>query len=432
MLYHWYELNHLAAGSLRNAIALNHAAVLSLSNPLSKSYWTQCATASREVFDRALRRYRRPEFNIQTTAIDAATVPVSQHVIRRWPFCQLLEFRCAVPQDQLSQRPNLLIVAPMSGHFSSLLQGTVEALLPTFNVFITDWQDAREVPLSDGHFDLDDYIDYLIDSMRYFSGDVHVYAVSQSAVPALASVASLSQQGSDHVPRSMILTAAPIDTRVNPTAVNYGLEALAGTSGTHALLHTIPWPNPGHGRQVYPGFLHLAFLMALNPAYHARTHHAFASNLMTGNDEAAAGHRNFYDTYFSVMDLTAEFFLQTLDTVFLRRDLPCGTMRYRDLLIEPRAIEQTALMTIEGGRDDISGVGQCSAAHALCSGLHDDRKVSLLFQGRRALWRFQRPQLQNPDFAATRKVCFRQRCAQFRLSRACAAPRLARPVPKNG
>jgi poly(3-hydroxybutyrate) depolymerase len=266
----------------------------------------------------------------------------------------------------------------MSGHYATLLRGTVEAFLPNHDVYITDWADARMVPISAGTFDLDDYIDYVVSILHYLGGDTHVIAVCQPSVPVLAAVAAMEAAGDPNVPHSMVLMGGPIDTRVNPTGVN----KLAETRGTdwfrRHVITTVPFPHPGFMRNVYPGFLQLHGFVSMNLDRHIEAHRRLFYHLVQGDGDSAQKHREFYDEYLAVMDLAAEFYLQTVDTVFVRHALPKGQMTHRGRLVEPARIKRVALMTIEGEHDDISGVGQTEAAHRLCVGIPESRRTHWL------------------------------------------------------
>lgn len=367
MLYDWYELSHAAARPWRALASVQRMAITNPLNPFRDAPPARQIAAACEMFERATRRYSKPEFAITETVIDGRQVPVREVVVWRRPFCRLLAFQTDLPAKEGKRRPNLLIVAPMSGHFASLLRGTVEALLPTFDVYITDWSDARDVPLVAGAFDLDEYIAYIIDMLVLFGGDVHVYAVSQPAVPVLAAIAVLEGAGSLAAPRSMVLVGGPIDARINPTRVNEISKERGVDWFLRNAITTVPWPNAGVGRQVYPGFMQLSGVMGMSPALHVEAHHAYFDLLVRGDGQSAEMHRAFYDDYLAVMDLTAEFYLQTLETVLIRHDLPRGKLRYHDGIVDLSAISHAALMTVEGGKDEIAGAGQCSAAHALCT-----------------------------------------------------------------
>jgi poly(3-hydroxybutyrate) depolymerase len=269
----------------------------------------------------------------------------------------------------------------MSGHHATLLRGTVEAFLPNHDVYITDWVDARMVPLSEGNFDLDDYIDYLISILHALGGDTHVVAVCQPSVPVLAAVALMEADDDPYAPLSMTLMGGPIDTRSNPTAVNKLAEKRGTDWFRRHVITKVPFPNPGFMRDVYPGFLQLNGFVSMNLDRHIEAHKQLFLNLVRGDGDSAHKHKEFYDEYLAVMDLSAEFYLQTVDTVFVRHALPKGEMTHRGRLVEPSRIKRCGLLTIEGEHDDISGVGQTEAAHRLCTNIPPDRKVHYLQLG---------------------------------------------------
>jgi len=340
-------------------------------NPVAHTTLGRGVTAACELFERTTRRYEKPTFGLRSTLVDGEPVRVSEEVVWARPFCTLLHFRKERPQPQ----PRLLIVAPMSGHYATLLRGTVEAMLPRCDVYITDWVNASMVPSAAGSFDLDDYIDYVIDMLHALGPDTHVMAVCQPSVPVLAAVALLEEDQDAFAPRSMTLMGGPIDTRANPTAVN----RLAMERGTdwfrrNAIMR-VPLGHPGFGRDVYPGFLQLSGFMSLNMDRHVTAHWDLYKHLVQGDGNSAEKHREFYDEYLAVMDLTAEFYLQTIDTVFVRHALPEGRMTYRGRTIDLSSIRRVALMTVEGEKDDISGVGQTEAAHRLCTEIPNSMRV---------------------------------------------------------
>jgi poly(3-hydroxybutyrate) depolymerase len=373
VLYHWYELSRAAFKPARVA-ADSCRLFLHPLNPLSHTPAGRSALAACEVFERATRRYDKPEFGIFSTKVQGRSVAVTQDVVWQSPFCRLVHFKRAIDRRRAAQHPRLLLVAPMSGHFATLLRGTVETFLPDHEVYITDWRDARDVPLAEGQFDLDDYIATMCAIFRLFGGDVHVFAVCQPGVPVLAAAALLDADG-EPVPLSLILAGGPIDTRINPTRVN----ALAKQRGTEwfrrNVITNVPWPCAGRGREVYPGFLQLSGFMTMNLDRHMQAHKDMFLHLVRGDGDSADKHRAFYDEYLAVMDLTAEFYLQTVDTVFVRHLLARGVMRHRGRAVNLAAIRRPALMTIEGEKDDITGAGQCRAAHALCPSLPADRRL---------------------------------------------------------
>jgi poly(3-hydroxybutyrate) depolymerase len=375
MLYQWYELGHAAVKPARVAADAGRMFFRNPFNPLTHTSVGRHAAAAFEVFERTTRRYEKPTFGIDTTDVNGVPVAVTEEVVWQRPFCRLVHFKRAIEPARTGQDPRVILVAPMSGHFATLLRGTVETLLPNHEVYITDWQDAHDVPAVAGSFDLDDYIVYMQDMFRHFGGDVHVFAVCQPSVPVLAAVALMEQDGDPHVPISMILAGGPIDTRINPTEVN----KLAQNKGTEwfrrNVITTVPWPNAGFGRSVYPGFLQLTGFMTMNLDRHMKAHKDLFYHLVRGDGDSAEKHRDFYDEYLAVMDLTAEFYLQTIDQVFVRHLFAKGEMYHRNRRIDLSAIKRVALMTVEGEKDDITGIGQCAAALDLCSGIPNASKV---------------------------------------------------------
>lgn len=377
MLYHWYEMGHAALRPARAVAESVRYLFESPFNPLSHTPVARHASAACEVFERTTRRYEKPVFGLGETRIGSRAVKVEEEVVWQRPFCRLIRFTRDMPMAQRAADPRILLIAPMSGHFATLLRGTVEALLPHHEVYITDWQDASRVPWSAGSFGLDDYIDYVREMLTELHGDVHVFAVCQSAVPAMAAVSLMEEDGDANVPHSMIFAGGPIDTRVSPTAVN---EVAASRNLAWFERHAItpvPWKYPGAGRAVYPGFLQLSGFMSMNIDRHTKAHKDLFMHLIRGDGDSAEKHREFYDEYLAVMDLTAEFYLETIDRVFLRHALPKGEMDHRGRRVDPSRISRVALMTIEGEKDDITGLGQCRAAHALCTGLASERKYHM-------------------------------------------------------
>ena len=379
MSYQMYEMAHLAMAPAR---ALSDATRFWLGtpfNPVANTEFGRNIAAYAELFERMTRRYGKPHFGLDETVVDGRPVPVLEEVVWAKPFCRLLHFARA--EGPLTDRQSkLLIVAPMSGHYATLLRGTVEAFLPHFDVYITDWTDARMVPVAVGGFDLDDYIDYVramcgVLSARAPAVPVHTLGVCQPAVPLIAAVALMEAAEQPGIPASMTLMGGPIDTRRSPTAVNR-LAAERGTAWFRQnCLEVVPFPYPGAGRSVYPGFLQLSGFMAMNYDRHVTAHGDMFRHLVQGDGDAADKHREFYDEYLSVMDLTAEFYMQTIETVFVRHALPKGDMLHRGTPVELGRITRTGLMTIEGEKDDISGVGQTQAAQDLCTGIPADRKL---------------------------------------------------------
>jgi poly(3-hydroxybutyrate) depolymerase len=269
----------------------------------------------------------------------------------------------------------------MSGHYATLLRGTVEAFLPNHDVYITDWRNAGQVPVAEGRFDLDDYIDYLISISHFLGGDCHMIAVCQPSVPVLAAVALMEADKDPYVPHSMTLMGGPIDTRVNPNGVNKLAESRGLDWFRSHVITKVPFPNPGVMRDVYPGFLQLSGFVSMNLDRHLEAHRELFRNLVKGDGDSAAKHKEFYDEYLAVMDLSAEFYLQTVDTVFIKHSLPKGEMTHRGRMIDPGMIERVALLTVEGEHDDISGVGQTEATHKLCPNIPAEKKAHYLQPG---------------------------------------------------
>lgn len=371
--YQLYELNHAMIAPWRAVADATRLAFQNPFNPLAETQFGRSVAAAAELFERNTRRYGKPEFGLHETMVDGRPVPVAERVVWKKPFCSLLHFERELPKRRAAD-PRLLIVAPLSGHYATLLRGTVEAMLPEHDVYITDWQDARMVPLAEGRFDLDDYIDYLVEMLDHLGPGAHVMAVCQPSVPVLAAVALMSEDRHPALPATMTLMGGPIDTRLAPTAVNHIAEKRGVEWFRENTIMTVPFPHPGFMREVYPGFLQLSGFMSMNIDRHVTAHQEFFGHLVDHDGDSAEKHREFYDEYLSVMDLTAEFYLQTVETVFVRHDLPNGLMRHRGRLVRPETIRRTALLTVEGERDDISGVGQTKAAHALCTNLPHDMK----------------------------------------------------------
>ena len=307
--------------------------------------------------------------------MDGKQAAITEDIVWRKAFCDLIHFKKHFADGTTPEQPKLLIVAPLSGHFATLLRGTVEAMLPHSDVYITDWHDARFIPLRDGTFDLDDYIDYVIEAIELFKGDVHVMGVCQPSVPVMSAVALLESRNSPSVPRSVIIKGGPIDTRVSPTAVNKLAEEKGTKWFRQTVVTQVPWPNPAHGRLVYPGFLQLTGFMAMNLDRHMNAHKDLFVHLVRGDGDFVEKHKEFYDEYLAVMDSAAEYYLQTVDQVFVKHQLPKGEMKHRGEPIDLTAIHRTALMTVEGEKDDITGLGQCSAAIGLCKNLSPSKKL---------------------------------------------------------
>lgn len=405
MLYHMYDLQHALLTPARLAAEVVRTTCQNPFNPMAYTQAGRTIAAGAEVFERMTRRFGRPAFGLLHTTIDGKKVTITEEDVIEKPFCSLLHFKRAIKRND----PKVLMVAPMSGHFATLLRGTVEALLPHHDVYITDWEDVRQIPLSAGRFSLDDYVDYVREFMRYLGPDVHVIAVCQPAVPVMAAVATLSTEKDPKTPLSMTLMGGPIDTRVSKTVPTQLAEDRPLSWFERTVISDVPFYYPGAFRRVYPGFIQLSGFMSMNLDRHVGSHMTFYKHLIVGDGENAEQHRKFYNEYNAVMDLPAEFYLQTIETVFQRHLLPRGLMKWRDPKtghlhdVNTHAITKTALLTIEGELDDISAHGQTTAAHDICDGIPANKQFHHfqedvghygIFNGRR--WREQiMPRIRN-------------------------------------
>jgi len=369
-------LNHAAMAPFRAAADIMRFAYANPLNPFSHTPLGRTMAASLEMFERTTRRYGKPEFGLKQTTIGDRMVSVREEIVWSRPFCNLLHFARNVPAAR-GNDPRILIVAPMSGHYATLLRGTVEALLPSADVYITDWIDARMVPMTEGTFDFDDYVDYVIEMLHFLGHDTHVIAVCQPSVPVLAAAAVMEEANDSLSPASMTLMGGPIDTRINPTAVNKLAQERSLQWFSDNVIMNVPWPQPGFMRPVYPGFLQLSGFMSMNLDRHLVAHKEFFMHLVK-NDGEPEKHRDFYDEYLAVMDLTAEFYLQTVEEVFIKHSLPKGELMHRGKRVDPAAIRKVALLTVEGENDDISGVGQTKAAQTICVNIPEDMRMHYL------------------------------------------------------
>lgn len=372
MLYHFYDLHHAMVTPARlMAETLQHV----FSHPLVPAAYTRMGraiAAGSEIFERATRRHGKPGFGIASVDVDGTPVAISERVAQAVPFCELRHFVKA--RDGVTRHePRVLVVAPMSGHYATLLRDTVAALVPRHDVYITDWVNACQVPLSRGGFDLDDYVDTIIGFLHALGPGTHVVAVCQPSVPALAAASIMAAQDDPAAPASMTLMGGPIDTRMSPTKPNKLAESRPLKWFERHVLSTVPATYAGAGRRVYPGFMQLTGFMSMNADRHFGSTVKHFQHLVRGDGDSAHAHRRFYDEYLAVMDLAAEFYLQTIDIAFQRHLLPRGLWVSRDRKVDPKAITKTALMTVEGELDDISGPGQTRAAHGLCANIPTDR-----------------------------------------------------------
>jgi len=361
MLYQAYQLQSDWMSPLRLLAQWGSSA---LSSP--RFHGAKQPAAAMEVFSRLRLTHKRPSFGIRTVECAGVGVAIAEEVLLTMPFGSLLHFKKVGDGAPADQAP-VLLVAPLSGHFATLLRETAKTLLQDHDVYITDWHNARDVALYQGGFGLDDYIDHMVRFIDAIGAGVHVVAVCQPCVAALAATAIMAEDDHPHQPRSLTLMAGPVDCRVNPTEVN----KLANTKPIEwfekNLIARVPLPHAGFARRVYPGFIQLSAFMSMNPARHKQAFKDMYQHLADGELEKASVIQTFYDEYLAVNDLPAEFYLETVEKVFQTYDLPRGVLRYRDRTVNPKAIRRTALMTVEGERDDICAVGQTVAAHDLCT-----------------------------------------------------------------
>jgi poly(3-hydroxybutyrate) depolymerase len=377
MLYNAYEMQR---SLLANASAMASFGAGMLQNPANPFAYLGGGTivgSALEVFAHAAAPRGKPDFGLHHTTIDGREVAVCEEIVVRKPFGQLKRF----VRDGIEAGPKLLIVAPMSGHYATLLRGTVERMLPVADVHITDWRDAKLVPLSDGRFDLDDYIDYIVAFLEAMGPGSHMLAVCQPSVPCLAAAAVMSADGNPCRPKTLTMMGGPVDTREAPTAVNTLATKRPHSWFEQNAIVTVPMTYPGAGRRVYPGFLQLAGFMSMNLGNHMVSHYEMFKHLVSGDEDSADLTKDFYDEYRSVCDMTAEFYLQTIDLVFQTHALPEGTMTHRGKRVDVGAITDIGLLAIEGERDDISGLGQTKAALTLATSLPDAKKQYLIAEG---------------------------------------------------
>ena len=383
MLYHAYEIQAAWLNSASSMASIGSEWLTNPRNPLAYSGFGPVAGSALEVFAHATIRRGKPEFDIETVMIDGKPDPVVETLVLHRPFGDLKRFRRnGLPDDA----PSVLIVAPMSGHFATLLRGTVERMVENSEVYITDWHDARDIPLSEGRFDLDDYIDYVIEFLQEIAKRndgkaAHVVAVCQPSVPALAATALMNGAKDKAAPKTLTMMGGPIDTRESPTTVNDMAMKRPLSWFEQNVIATVPAQYSGSGRRVYPGFMQLASFMSMNLGGHILSHYEMYKHLVEGDDDSAQLTKDFYDEYRSVCDMTAEFYLQTVEEVFQKHSLPSNTFEHRGTVIDLGNITQTALLAVEGERDDISGIGQTKAALPLARNLSEKKKRYYLAEG---------------------------------------------------
>ena len=377
MLYNAYEMQRSMLASASAMANFSAGLLQNPANPFAYFGGGPVMGSALEVFAHAAAPRGKPDFGLDFTEIDGRQVAVHEEIVLRKPFGQLKRFA----REGVEGGPRLLIVAPMSGHYATLLRGTVERMLPFADVYITDWRDAKLVPLSDGRFDLDDYIDYLVGYLEHIGPGAHMLAVCQPSVPCYAAACLMSADKHPCRPKTLTMMGGPIDTREAPTAVNTLATERPFSWFEQNVIATVPMTYAGAGRTVYPGFLQLAGFMSMNLGNHMISHWEMFRHLVDGDDESADATKHFYEEYRSVCDMTSEFYLQTIEVVFQKHAIANGTYLHRGRVVDPSDITDIALLAIEGERDDISGLGQTKAALSLADKLPADKKRYLMAEG---------------------------------------------------
>jgi poly(3-hydroxybutyrate) depolymerase len=377
MLYSAYEMQRTWLAGASAWATMSAELLDNPANPFGYLGGGSVLSSALEVFAHASAPRGKPAFGLDHTTIDGKCVAVTEEIVLQKPFGQLKHF----VRDGIEGQPKLLIVAPMSGHFATLLRGTVERMLPGHDVYITDWRDAKQVPLADGHFDLEDYVDYLIAFLEEIGPGAHMLAVCQPSVPCYAAAAIMSAGKHPCRPKTLTMMGGPVDTRAAPTSVNTLATERPHSWFKNNVIVTVPPLYPGGGRKVYPGFLQLSGFMSMNLGNHMTSHWEMFKHLVAGDDESANATKDFYEEYRSVCDMTEEFYLQTIDVVFQNHKLPKGEMMYRGVKVDPGAITDIGILAVEGERDDISGLGQTKAALDIAVNLPDKKKLYYLAEG---------------------------------------------------
>ena len=396
MLYHLHEMQRSFLTPLMQWADASSKLFANPVSPLAHSPFSQRIAAGYELMYRLGKDYEKPKFEIDSTQVDGASVGIVEEIVVTKPFCRLIHFKKDLDGKAATalKQPKVLLVAPLSGHHSTLLRDTVRGLLAEHDVYITDWTDARMVPLTEGAFHLDDYIFYVQEFIRLLAPDLHVISVCQPTVPVLAAISLMASAKDTKMPKTMTMMGGPIDPRESPTKVNDLATEKKFSWFENTVIYSVPSNFPGAGRKVYPGFLQHAGFIAMNAGRHAQSHREFYQHLVTGDGDPAEGHRQFYNEYNAVLDMPAEYYLDTIKTVFQEFSLPKGTWEVGGQLVRPQDITNVALFTVEGELDDISGAGQTQAAHKLCSSIPADMQQDFvapecghfgIFSGRR--WR---------------------------------------------
>jgi poly(3-hydroxybutyrate) depolymerase len=375
MLYALHEAAYYAARPLSLAADAAREFWGSPLNPAAHTEAGRTLFAAADLLSNMTRRYGKPDWRIDEIEIGERQVPVEMDTVWSSAWVKLQRFRRVEPARPPGAEPKVLIVAPLSGHYATLLRGTVRGFLQDHEVYITDWSNARDVPVYEGRFGFEDYVDHVRTMLAEIGPNTHVVAVCQPGPPVLAAAALMAEDKDPNRPASMIFMGSPIDARLSPTVTNKMAETRPFTWFQSYMIHTVPTPYLGAARRVYPGFVQLYSFIAMNEKMHMDAHWRYFEDLVKDDGDGAAKHRQFYDEYLSVLDMTEEFYLQTIDIVFQKYLLPKGELTHRGRKVDTAAISDIALMTVEGAHDDISGVGQTQAAHGLCPNIPDTMKA---------------------------------------------------------
>lgn len=381
MLYEWHEMQRSWLNPLSSWAQASAQLYSNPISPFSYSPASRRVAASFELLHRLGKHYEKPLWGFDTTYVDGKEVAVKISSAIDKPFCKLIHFEREISAARNAKDPRVLVFAPLSGHHATLLRDTVKMLIQHHDVWVTDWIDARLVPLSVGGFSLDDYIGYVREFIRHLGPNVHLISVCQPTVPVMAGVSLMASAGEKALPKSMTMMGGPIDTRVGETQVNALAQRKSLSWFKNHVIYSVPSQYPGYLRKVYPGFLQHAGFIAMNPDRHMQSHYDFYLHLLKGDMEDADSHRGFYDEYNAVLDLPAEYYLQTIEVVFQKQLLPRGLWKVHGDPVRPQDIKSVALMTVEGELDDISGAGQTQAAHQLCTGIPKARQTDFVVPG---------------------------------------------------
>ena len=369
-----YQLHHQYNQSVQplNFWAKTLKSQLSLTShlPFNLDYFVRPTVAQLELLERFTDTYTKPEFELPFTEINGEQIKITEEVTHSLPYCDLLHFK----REGTHNHPKMLLLAPLSGHYATLLRGTVEQFIPDHEVYITDWKSARNVPLKQGGFSFNDYVRYLIEFLEELGPNTHVVAVCQPSVPAIVATSIMAERKNPNAPKSLTVMGGPIDTRVSPTEVNDYASGKDLEWFKNKVIMTVPKGFAGAGQRVYPGFIQLSGFLSMNLDSHVQKHHKFFGDLVKGDGDSADAHRKFYNEYLAVMDLPADFYLETIRKVFIDHRLARGKIQFEKKRVDPTAVTDTALFTIEGENDDITGKGQTQAAHDILSSIPANKK----------------------------------------------------------